>query len=115
MTTTIERLRAILVRDYKLAPEVLTPEAPLEALGLDSLGVAELLFNVEDEFRIRLPQEPVHLPTLGDVVGFIDALVAAQSMGGAPPGGAAAAPAGTPPGGAPAAPAAAPATPPPAP
>ncbi|MEP7058587.1 MAG: acyl carrier protein [Caldimonas sp.] len=78
MTTTLERLRAILIRDYKLAPEALAPDAPLESLGIDSLGVAELLFNVEDEFAITLPPEPVQLPTVGDVVRFIDALVAAQ-------------------------------------
>lgn len=81
MTTTLDTLRAILVRDYKLAPETLTPDAPLESLGIDSLGVAELLFNVEDEFHITLPPEPVQLPTLGDVVGFIDGLVAAQRAG----------------------------------
>ena len=78
MTTTLERLRAILVRDYRLAPESLAPEAPLETLGIDSLGVAELLFNVEDEFGIRLPPEPVQLPTLADVVRYIDELVEAQ-------------------------------------
>ena len=76
--TTLERLRAILVRDYKLAPEALAPDAPLESLGIDSLGVAELLFNVEDEFGITLPPEPVQLPTIGDVVAYIDALVVAQ-------------------------------------
>ena len=78
MTATLERLRAILVKDYRLAPEVLTLDAPLEGLGIDSLGVAELLFNVEDEFKISLPQEPVQLQTVGDVVRYIDALVAAQ-------------------------------------
>lgn len=83
MTTTLDTLRAILIRDYKLAPEALTLDAPLESLGIDSLGVAELLFNIEDEFHIRLPPEPVQLPTLGDVVGFIDGLVAAQRGGGA--------------------------------
>ncbi len=81
MTTTLDTLRAILIRDYKLAPETLTLDAPLESLGIDSLGVAELLFNIEDEFHIRLPPEPVQLPTLGDVVGFIDGLVAAQREG----------------------------------
>ena len=76
--TTFERLQAILVKDYKLAPEALTPEAPLEGLGIDSLGVAELLFNVEDEFGITLPPEPVQLPTIGDVVAYIDGLVVVQ-------------------------------------
>jgi len=81
MTTTLERLRAILVRDYRLDPEALVAEAPLEGLGIDSLGVAELLFNVEDEFSIALPPEPVQLPTLGDVVRYIDQLVAEQRAG----------------------------------
>lgn len=88
MTATLERLRAILVKDYKLAPEALTLDAPLEGLGIDSLGVAELLFNVEDEFKVILPPEPVQLATLGDVVRFIDGLVAAQGSGTVAPAGA---------------------------
>ncbi len=78
MTTTFEQLRVILIRDYKLAPESLTLDAPLEALGIDSLGVAELLFNIEDEFQVTLPPNPVQLATLGDVIHYIDELVAAQ-------------------------------------
>ena len=78
MTTTFDRLREILVRDYKLEADKLTPDAPLEALGIDSLGVADLLFNVEDEFKITLSHEPVQLLTIGDVVRFIDGLITAQ-------------------------------------
>jgi len=79
MTSTFDRLRAILARDYKLAPEALTLDTPLDSLGIDSLGVAELLFNVEDEFAIVLPPEQVQLPTLGAVVRFIDDLVVLKS------------------------------------
>ena len=76
--TTFDRLCAILQKDYKLAPDQLSVDAPLEALGIDSLGVADLLFNVEDEFKIILPPEPVNLVTVGDVAGYIDALIASQ-------------------------------------
>lgn len=76
--TTYDRLCAILQKDYKLAPGQLSVDAPLEALGIDSLGVADLLFNVEDEFKISLPPEPVNLVTIGDVAQFIDRLIAAQ-------------------------------------
>jgi acyl carrier protein len=55
--------------------------------------VAELLFNVEDEFHIELPPESVSLPNLGDVVRFIDALVLAQHPDAAPLGPVAAMPA----------------------
>lgn len=85
-TTTFERLRAILVKDYQIAPEAITPEAPLASLGIDSLGVAELLFNIEDEFKISLPPEPVDLPTIEAVVRFIEALAAAQQGVAARPG-----------------------------
>ena len=78
MTSTFDRLRAIVMKDYKLAADQLTRDAPLDALGIDSLGVADLLFNVEDEFHISLPPEPVQLVTLGDVADFIDGLITAQ-------------------------------------
>ncbi|MEO5696033.1 MAG: phosphopantetheine-binding protein [Burkholderiaceae bacterium] len=79
MPTTFERLRDILVKDYSIDPAKVTPDANLESLGVDSLGVAELLFNIEDEFRIKLPSEPVQLATAGEVAGFIDELIAAQA------------------------------------
>jgi acyl carrier protein len=78
MNTTFERLHAILVKDYKVAPEALTMDAALESLGLDSLAIAELLWTIEDEFKLTLPSEPESLPTVGEVVRFIDTLIAAQ-------------------------------------
>ncbi len=80
MTNTLERLQAILIKDYKLDPAALTPDALLEELGIDSLGTAELLFNIEDEFKIVLPPEQVNLAALGDVVVFIDRLVSEQAQ-----------------------------------
>ena len=80
MSTTFETLRAILIREYQLAPDTLKMDAALEGLGIDSLGVAELLFSVEDEFGIALPPEPLQLLTLGDVVSYIDDLLAAQRL-----------------------------------
>jgi len=101
MTPTLDRLSAILAKDYKLEVTSIDMNTPLESLGIDSLGVADLLFNVEDEFKISLPPEPVSLVTVGDVTRFIDTLIALQSGGSAQRGavlpgpGAASAPAGT--------------------
>ena len=81
MRTTVELLREILVKDYKLDPDSLTLDTPLEDLGIDSLGVAELLFTVEDVFKVKVSTESVKLTTVGDVVGYVDALVAAQHGG----------------------------------
>lgn len=88
MNTTFDRLRAILARDYKLEASAVTPDSPLDQLGLDSLATVELLWNVEDEFKIKLPSEPVSLVTVDDVVRYIDSLIeariAAAATAGAP-------------------------------
>lgn len=81
MATTFERLHAILVKDYKISPELLQIDTPLEMLGIDSLGMAELLFFIEDEFKVKLPLDPVELLTVNDVVHYVDELVAAQHDG----------------------------------
>lgn len=78
MVTTFEWLRTTLAQDYNLEPAALTPDASLETLGLDSLAVAELLFAVEDKFKITVPAEPPPLKTLSDVFQFVDAQVAVQ-------------------------------------
>lgn len=73
MTDTHKRLIAILVQAHKLSPERLALDAPLESLGIDSLGTIELLWDIEDKFQIKLPAEASGLVTVGDVVRHIDA------------------------------------------
>ena len=84
MTTTLDRIRALLVRDHDLPPERLGEDAALETLGVDSLGVMELLWNVEDDFDITLPTDRVELRTLGEVAAYVDGLVAEQHGRSAP-------------------------------
>ena len=79
MPSTFERLRDILVRDYSVEPEAVTPDAGFETLGVDSLGLAELLFTIEDEFKVTVSRDPVQLATVADVVGYIDGLITVQS------------------------------------
>jgi acyl carrier protein len=76
--TTLERLSRILVQRYKLDPARLTPDQPLDQLGIDSLGMVEMLFFIEEEFRVHLPSEGVTLGTLGEAAKYIDGLIAAQ-------------------------------------
>jgi acyl carrier protein len=76
--TTLERLSRILVQRYKLDPARLTPEQPLDALGIDSLGMVEMLFFIEEEFAVHLPSEGIAFGTLREAASYIDGLVAAQ-------------------------------------
>jgi acyl carrier protein len=78
--TTLQRLQAILKKDFDLQPEALVPDARLETLDIDSLRLIEILFSVEDEFKITFPSDQAELKarlqTIGDLVNYIDALVA---------------------------------------
>jgi len=76
--TTLERLSQILVQRYKLDPARLTPDQPLGELGIDSLGMVEMLFFIEEEFGVHLPSEGVTFGTLGEAVKYIDELIVSQ-------------------------------------
>jgi len=82
MTMIFERLQAIVAKKYSLDPATITPESTLESLGLDSLDLIELLFDVEDEFAIRVPQDggsALKTATIQDIVESIRALVPEDS------------------------------------
>jgi acyl carrier protein len=68
----------MMVKQFDLKLEDLTPDATLEGLGLDSLSVIEFTFNLEDELKITMPEERVELKTLQDVVNLVDKIVAEQ-------------------------------------
>jgi acyl carrier protein len=68
----------MMVKQFDLKLEDLTPDATLEGLGLDSLSVIEFTFNLEDELKITMPDERVELKTLQDVVDLLDKLIAEQ-------------------------------------
>lgn len=76
--TTLERLEKILDERYHVPRDRITLDEPIEALGLDSLGMTELLFFIEEEFEITLPYEPVAMRTVGDAVRYIDEVLATR-------------------------------------
>jgi acyl carrier protein len=74
--STLEIIQDILTAKFDLDRAKLTPEAELSQLGIDSLAVLELLFDVEDRFGLKIKDDvPSSLLTLQDVVLYIDALL----------------------------------------
>ncbi|MBW2416711.1 MAG: acyl carrier protein [Deltaproteobacteria bacterium] len=59
---------------YDVDPDAIHPQATLADLGLDSLTVVELLFDVEDELGITIP-EGVTFQTLAEAAALMDDLV----------------------------------------
>ena len=71
-------LADVLSEKYDVAREAISPEATLTELGLDSLTVVELLFDVEDEFGIEIPEESATFKTLAEAAALVDELVQAK-------------------------------------
>lgn len=77
--STLQRLQDLLIADYGLQREDIPPDATLDSFGVDSLGMMELLFAIEKEFGITIPNEQVELRTVGQVVDYINRLADEQS------------------------------------
>jgi acyl carrier protein len=75
---TLQTIQRMMVEQFELNADDLTPDAQLEALGLDSLSVIEFMFSIEDEFNIKLPDERVEIKTIQDVASIVESLVAGQ-------------------------------------
>jgi acyl carrier protein len=73
-------LNTLFAETFGISHEQLRPEATLESLGLDSLAVIEFLFQVEDKFNIRIPDQPNPPQTLGEVMQLIAPLLPASTM-----------------------------------
>lgn len=76
--SSLQTIQRMMVEQFDLKLENLTPDAQLESLGLDSLSVIEFMFNLEDELKIKLPDERVEIKTIGDVVNILDKIIAEQ-------------------------------------
>jgi len=76
--TPYEFLAEALNDKYDVARDMISPEATLEELGLDSLTVVELLFDVEDEFGIEVPEERATFKTLAEAAALVEELIQAK-------------------------------------
>ena len=68
-------VRRIIAEELDLVAEDLLPERVLEDLGVDSLGIVEVMFRMEEEFDIRMGDEQVPLKTVQDVVDLVTAKI----------------------------------------
>jgi acyl carrier protein len=82
MSTTLERLKKLFIAKFDFNIEELTPETTLEHLGLDSLDKIEFMFDIEDEFAIKIPDEEFRataLTTIQDMIDAVDRFIAEQA------------------------------------
>lgn len=76
---TFETLRDIIVDKFEKDPATITPDATFETLQIDSLDTFDIIFEAEEKFDIKVPNEQVDIKTVQDVVNLIDKLRAEQA------------------------------------
>ena len=70
--TTLQKMQRFLARRFAISEVEITSERTLQSLGIDSLAALELLFDIEEEFGIRLSHDDQEITTLGDLVVVVE-------------------------------------------
>lgn len=70
--TTFETIAKLLAETKDIDVATIKPEMTFADLGLDSLDVAELVMNMEDELGVSIEINP-DLKTVQDVVNVVEA------------------------------------------
>jgi len=75
----IERRLIEIVRKEKsdIPEETLSPATPLAEAGIDSLDALTILFAIEEEFHISIPDDKARaMKTFGDMIDIVEGLSA---------------------------------------
>lgn len=74
-------IKKYLIETAGVEPEKFAdPTLKVSDLGLDSLGLVEMLFEVEDKFGFQIPDPMAFLPmSFSEMVAAIDGMVQAQT------------------------------------
>ena len=72
---TRQTLANIAVKEFQCDPEKISEDASIQDLGIDSLGLLEFIFRIEEVFAIRIDNEDAdRLQTLSDIANLVDRL-----------------------------------------
>jgi acyl carrier protein len=75
---TLARLRALAAKELAIDARGLDPMAPLDTLGIDSLGFLEFMFKVEEEFGVCMSDDDLKsIKTLADLERQVGAALSA--------------------------------------
>lgn len=80
------RVREIIAEQAGCAPDQLSEADSIESLGLDSLGLVEMIFALEESFGISVPfnanepeREGFDIASVGAIIAAVERLVAGRA------------------------------------
>ena len=69
-----------MIDKFDLDIEEITPETTLEHLGLASIDRFEFMFDIENEFHVKIPDEEFKVTTIQDVADVVDRFILEQRI-----------------------------------
>ena len=57
MSETLGQIKDLIVKKLAIDAKILSDEKPMLEFGMDSLSQIELLFEIEEYFNIRIPED----------------------------------------------------------
>jgi acyl carrier protein len=81
----IQRIRNVIANSQKLPLDKVTIDSTFQDLGIDSMDAVNILFGLESEFDINIPDEEVkEIRTVRQMAEGVEKLVAMKAAGPAP-------------------------------
>jgi len=73
----LTEIQELLLNKYDVKPELLKPDTPMKELGLDSLSLAELIFDLADRYHVDIGDDQANFKTIGEAAAAIDSMIQA--------------------------------------
>ena len=77
--SSLKQLQDLIQEKYKIDPATLDPDASMLDQGVDSLALAEFLFDIEDHFGITFPDVRTDVNSLAGLARIIDEIKATET------------------------------------
>ena len=86
MASVRDQVIAIIAQRAVVDATLIGPETQIEQLGLDSLGMVESLFTIEETFAVSMPfntgppgMKGFNLSSVGEIITVVETLVASKA------------------------------------
>jgi acyl carrier protein len=81
MMSVLEQVTKIVAKKLDKDPSGFNESTDLQEVGIESLDVIEMIFNLEDEFKIDIPfnaneADTTQMRTVGDIARMVETLIA---------------------------------------
>ena len=78
---TLHTIRSLAAAQFGGDADAIDVDVPVNQLGIDSLGLLEFLFELEDKFAVSIPPQSMpDVPALRDVAAAVDMMLAARAQ-----------------------------------